>query len=57
VRRQENSFGSNRFPIPIYFANGVDTEGKVNFEGLGSTGYVAGGPKLGWLLQMEFLKG
>jgi hypothetical protein len=40
----------------IYFANGVDTEGKVNFEGLGSTGYVAG-PKLGWLLQMEFLKG
>jgi protein disulfide-isomerase len=25
------------FPT-IYFANGVDTEGKVNFEGLGSTG-------------------
>jgi protein disulfide-isomerase len=31
----------------------VDTEGKVNFEGLGSTGYVAGGPEA-WLLQMEF---
>jgi protein disulfide-isomerase len=26
----------------------VDTEGKVNFEGLGSTGYVAGGPEA-WL--------
>jgi protein disulfide-isomerase len=26
------------------------------FWGLGNTGYVAGGPELGWLLQMEFLK-
>jgi protein disulfide-isomerase len=52
----QQAFGIQGFPT-IYFANGVDTEGKVNFEGLGSTGYVAGGPKLGWLLQMEFLKG
>jgi protein disulfide-isomerase len=33
--------------ISQYFANGVDTEGKVNFEGLGSTGYVGGVPA--WL--------
>jgi protein disulfide-isomerase len=42
----QQAFGIQGFPT-IYFANGVDTEGKVNFEGLGSTGYVAGGvPKL-----------
>jgi protein disulfide-isomerase len=41
------SFRNTRIST-IYFANGVDTEGKVNFEGLGSTGYVAGGPEA-WL--------
>jgi protein disulfide-isomerase len=50
VKKQNNelqqAFGIQGFPI--YFANGVDTEGKVNFEGLGSTGYVAGGPEA-WL--------
>jgi protein disulfide-isomerase len=50
VKKQNNelqqAFGIQGFPT-IYFANGVDTEGKVNFEGLGSTGYVAGGPA--WL--------
>jgi protein disulfide-isomerase len=60
VKKQNNelqqAFGIQGFPT-IYFANGVDTEGKVNFEGLGSTGYVAGGLKLGWLLQMELKKG
>jgi protein disulfide-isomerase len=43
VKKQNNelqqAFGIQGFPT-IYFANGVDTEGKVNFEGLGSTGYV-----------------
>jgi thioredoxin-related protein len=51
VKKQNNelqqAFGIQGFPT-IYFANGVDTEGKVNFEGLGSTGYVAGGPEA-WL--------
>jgi protein disulfide-isomerase len=41
VKKQNNelqqAFGIQGFPT-IYFANGVDTEGKVNFEGLGSTG-------------------
>jgi protein disulfide-isomerase len=50
VKKQNNelqqAFGIQGFPT-IYFANGVDTEGKVNFEGLGSTGY-AGGPEA-WL--------
>jgi hypothetical protein len=45
VKKQNNelqqAFGIQGFPT-IYFANGVDTEGKVNFEGLGSTGYVVG---------------
>jgi protein disulfide-isomerase len=58
VKKQNNelqqAFGIQGFPT-IYFANGVDTEGKVNFEGF-STGY-AGGPEAWLLLQMEFLKG
>lgn len=41
-------FGIQGFPT-IYFANAkVNKEGKVNFEGLGSTGYVAGGP-VSWI--------
>ena len=41
------------FPIQgyptVYFAKAtVNKEGKMNFEGLGSTGYVAGGPTA-WL--------
>ncbi len=40
-------FGIQGFPT-IHFANGTTKEGKVNFEGLGSTGYVAGGPSA-WL--------
>jgi protein disulfide-isomerase len=50
VKKQNNelqqAFGIQGFQQ--FFANGVDTEGKVNFEGLGSTGYVAGGPEA-WL--------
>ena len=43
----QQAFGIQGFPT-IYFANAKDTEGKVNFEGLGKTGYVAGGP-VAWL--------
>jgi protein disulfide-isomerase len=48
------SFWIQGFPT-IYFANGTDAW-EVNFEGLGNTGYVAGGP-VAWLyLQIKFLK-
>jgi protein disulfide-isomerase len=44
----QQAFGVQGFPT-VYFANAtVNKEGKVNFEGLGSTGYVAGGPTA-WL--------
>ena len=43
----QQAFGIQGFPT-IHFANGTDKEGKVNFEGLGNTGYVAGGPAA-WL--------
>lgn len=43
----QQAFGIQGFPT-IYFAKGVDKEGIINFEGLGSTGYVAGGPEA-WL--------
>ena len=43
----QQAFGIQGFPT-IYFANSTNKEGKVNFEGLGSTGYVAGGPTA-WL--------
>jgi thioredoxin-related protein len=43
----QQAFGIQGFPT-IYFANGTNKEGKVNFQGLGSTGYVAGGPTA-WL--------
>lgn len=43
----QQAFSIQGFPT-IHFANGVDKDGKVNFVGLGSTGYVAGGPKA-WL--------
>jgi thioredoxin-related protein len=52
TKRQNNelqqAFGIQGYPT-VYFANAtVNKEGKVNFEGLGSTGYVAGGPAA-WL--------
>jgi thioredoxin-related protein len=43
----QQAFGIQGFPT-IYFANATVKDGKVNFEGLGSTGYVAGGPTA-WL--------
>jgi protein disulfide-isomerase len=51
IKKQNNelqqAFGIQGFPT-IYFANGTNKDGKVNFEGLGNTGYVAGGP-IAWL--------
>jgi protein disulfide-isomerase len=43
----QQAFGIQGFPT-VYFAKAKDKGGKVNFEGLGKTGYVAGGP-LAWL--------
>jgi protein disulfide-isomerase len=46
IKKQNNelqqAFGIQGFPT-IYFANGSTKEGKINFQGLGKTGYVAGG--------------
>lgn len=51
----QQAFGIQGFPT-IHFANASDIEGKVNFEGLGKTGYVAGGP-VAWLAEAnEILK-
>jgi protein disulfide-isomerase len=38
------------FPT-VHFVNAKTVEGKVNFEGLGSTGYVAGGPAARFLTE------
>lgn len=44
----QHAFGIQGFPT-VFFAKGtINKEGKVNFEGLGNTGYVAGGPTA-WL--------
>ena len=45
----QQAFAIQGFPT-IHFANASDKEGKVNFEGLGKTGYVAGGPAA-WLAE------
>jgi protein disulfide-isomerase len=51
IKKQNNelqqAFGIQGFPT-IYFANATTKDGKVNFQGLGNTGYVAGGPSA-WL--------
>ena len=51
IRRQnaelQQAFGVQGYPT-VFFAKGVTKNGKTNFEGLGSTGYVAGGPSA-WL--------
>lgn len=56
IKTQNNElqqvFGVQGFPT-VYFANAnVNKEGKINFEGLGSTGYVAGGPTA-WIASAE----
>ena len=56
IKAQNNElqqvFGIQGFPT-VHFANAkVNKEGKINFEGLGSTGYVAGGPSA-WIASAE----
>jgi thioredoxin-related protein len=43
----QQAFGIQGFPT-VYFTNAESKDGKVNFKGLGNTGYVAGGPTA-WL--------
>ncbi|PWB24902.1 thioredoxin family protein [Flavobacterium sp. HTF] len=43
----QQAFGIQGFPT-IYFTSAESKDGKVNFKGLGQTGYVAGGPSA-WL--------
>lgn len=43
----QHAFGIQGFPT-VYFATATEKDGKVNFQGLGKTGYVAGGPAA-WL--------
>ncbi|UFH35971.1 thioredoxin family protein [Flavobacterium acetivorans] len=43
----QKAFGIQGYPT-IHFAKVTNKGGKVNFDGLGSTGYVAGGP-VAWL--------
>jgi thioredoxin-related protein len=40
-------FGIQGYPT-VFFSNVQETSGKINFQALGNTGYVAGGPKA-WL--------
>ena len=47
----QQAFGIQGFPT-IYFTSAENKEGKVNFMGLGQTGYVAGGPSA-WLTVAE----
>jgi protein disulfide-isomerase len=55
IKNQNNelqqAFGIQGFPT-IYFTNAESKDGKVNFKGLGQTGYVAGGPSA-WLAVAE----
>lgn len=53
IKKQNNelqvAFGIQGFPT-VHFVKASTVDGKVNFEGLGSTGYVAGGP-VAWLTE------
>lgn len=59
IKKQNNelqqAFSIQGFPT-ICFANGTTKDGKVNFEGLGTTGYVAGGPAAWLEVANEILK-
>lgn len=43
----QQAFGIQGFPT-VFFAKAITKDGKTNFQGLGNTGYVAGGPTA-WL--------
>jgi len=47
----QQAFGIQGFPT-VYFTSAENKDGKVNFKGLGKTGYVAGGPSA-WLTVAE----
>ena len=47
----QQAFGIQGFPT-IFFTSAETKDGKVNFKGLGKTGYVAGGPSA-WLTVAE----
>jgi len=47
----QQAFAIQGFPT-IYFTSAESKDGKVNFKGLGQTGYVAGGPAA-WLAVAE----
>lgn len=55
IKNQNNelqqAFGIQGFPT-VYFTSAESIDGKVNFKGLGQTGYVAGGPSA-WLTVAE----
>ena len=51
----QQAFGIQGFPT-IVFTTAVLKEGKVNFSGIGSTGYVAGGPAAWLAVANGFLK-
>lgn len=59
IKKQNNelqmAFGIQGFPT-IILANAITKESKVNFEGIGSTGYVAGGPSAWLAVANGFLK-
>ena len=59
IKKQNNelqmAFGIQGFPT-IILANAITKDGKVNFEGIGSTGYVAGGPSAWLAVANGFLK-
>ena len=52
IKNQNNQlqqvFGIQGFPTVFFAKANVNKEGKISFEGLGNTGYVAGGPAA-WL--------
>lgn len=58
--RRQNAELQRVFQIPgyptVWFANAAKKDGKVNFEQLGSTGYVAGGPTAWLATANEILK-
>lgn len=55
IKNQNNelqqAFGIQGFPT-VFFTSAESKDGKVNFKGLGQTGYVAGGPSA-WLTVAE----
>ena len=59
IKKQNNelqmAFGIQGFPT-VVFANAAMKDGKVNFSGIGSTGYVAGGPTAWLAVANGFLK-